>query len=235
MTELEWLYTVEPERMLDFLKDKASGRKFRLFACACVRELGHLLKDERSRRAYFVAERMVEGTATNEERYAASLGAERAWQGLRVGATRYLASAVIANRMEAAANAARLLIGSVRCMRSGWEIAAAVAEAAQALGCYIPPASRTAVRAGQCDLAREVFGNPLRPSPFDPAWAQRNDGAVRKLATTIYEEKSFEGMPILADALIDAGCEDTAIIAHCQTGGDHGRGCWVIDGLLGRA
>jgi hypothetical protein len=231
MTELDWLYTVEPERMLDHVKDRASGRKFRLFACACVREVGHLLKDERSRKAYFVAERLIEGTASVEERYAASQGAEWAWKAYSGGV---LTECNI--KAEAAANAVRLLIGSVRCMRSGWEIARAVAEAAEAPGhrLRIPLDWRNQVRAKQCDLVREVFGNPFCPPQFDPAWARRNDSAALKLATAIYEEKSFEEMPILGDALLDAGCEDAAILSHCQAAGEHGRGCWVVDRVLGK-
>jgi hypothetical protein len=223
MTELEWQNTAEPERMLDFLKDKASGRKFRLFACACVREVGHFLADPRSRKAYFVAERLVEGVASDAERYAASFGAEWAWKEARGPA-----------KLAAAMNAARLLIGSVRCMRSGWEVARSVAEAVQGAGYGGLKEWQDEVRPQQCDLVREVFGNPFDPRAFDPAWAQRNDGSVRKLATAIYEEKSFEDLPILADALIDAGCEDAAILAHCRSAGDHGRGCWVVDGVLGK-
>ena len=41
-------------------------------------------------------------------------------------------------------------------------------------------------------------------------------------------------MPILADALEDAGCTNQDILNHCRGGGEHVRGCWVVDLLLGK-
>ena len=83
-------------------------------------------------------------------------------------------------------------------------------------------------------LVREVFGNPFRPVALDLSWLAWNDGAVRKLAQAIYDGRAFGRLPLLADALEDAGCADAAILAHCRGGGEHVRGCWVIDWLLGK-
>jgi hypothetical protein len=86
----------------------------------------------------------------------------------------------------------------------------------------------------QCDLLRDIIGNPFRPPPaLHPAWLSSNDGAVRKLAEAIYGDRRFGDLPVLADALEDAGCIDPTLLAHCR-GGDHVRGCWVLDLLLGR-
>jgi hypothetical protein len=81
-------------------------------------------------------------------------------------------------------------------------------------------------------LFREVFGNPFRPVTIDPQW--RTSTAVA-LAEGIYDEKAFDRMPILADALQDAGCTSDDILDHCRdTKAEHARGCWVVDLLLAK-
>lgn len=89
-------------------------------------------------------------------------------------------------------------------------------------------------RKEQAVLLRDIFGNPFRPVAIDPAWLAWNDGTIRRLAESIYEERRFENMPILADALEDAGCRAQAILDHCRGPGPHVRGCWVVDLLTGR-
>jgi hypothetical protein len=85
----------------------------------------------------------------------------------------------------------------------------------------------------QCDLLRDVFGNPLRASPaLDPAWLTT---AVVPLATAAYDERTFDRMPILGDALEEVGCDDPEILEHCRGQGEHVRGCWVVDALLGKS
>jgi hypothetical protein len=86
----------------------------------------------------------------------------------------------------------------------------------------------------QAELFRELFGNPFRPVAIDPAWRQANDGTVVQLAQAIYEDRSFEAMPILADALLDAGCQDGAILEHCHAPREHVKGCWVVDLILSK-
>jgi hypothetical protein len=80
-------------------------------------------------------------------------------------------------------------------------------------------------------LVRDIFGNPFRPTIFSPAW--RTDTAV-SLACQMYEAREFSAMPILADALQDAGCDNDDILKHCRNPGPHVRGCWVVDMVLGR-
>jgi hypothetical protein len=57
---------------------------------------------------------------------------------------------------------------------------------------------------------------------------------VRHLAEDVYEEKAFERMGVLGDALEDAGCTDEVVLSHCRQGAEHVRGCWVLDLILGR-
>jgi hypothetical protein len=76
---------------------------------------------------------------------------------------------------------------------------------------------------------QDVFGNPFRPVTFSHSW--RTDTAVA-LARQMYESRDFSAMPILADALQDAGCDSDDILTHCRSAGPHVRGCWVVDLVL---
>ncbi|MBN9522045.1 hypothetical protein J0H58_26605 [bacterium] len=81
-------------------------------------------------------------------------------------------------------------------------------------------------------LVRCVFGNPFRPVAFDPAWRTE---AAAALARGMYEANDFAAMPVLADALDDAGCADADVLAHCRSAGPHARGCWGVGLVLGPA
>ena len=90
-----------------------------------------------------------------------------------------------------------------------------------------------AISSQYAKVLREYFHNPFRPIAFDPSW--RTSTAVG-LAQTMYDARNFHAMPILADALQDAGCEDAAILDHCRDENNlHVRGCWVVDLVLGKA
>lgn len=80
-------------------------------------------------------------------------------------------------------------------------------------------------------LLRDIFGNPFRPVGVSPEW--RTATAIT-LAGRMYESRDFDSMPILADALQDAGCDDADILDHCRGPGPHVRGCWVVDLVLGK-
>jgi hypothetical protein len=83
----------------------------------------------------------------------------------------------------------------------------------------------------QTSLLRDIFGNPFRPVAFAPEW--RTDTAVA-LARQMYDAREFSAMPILADALQDAGCDSDEVLSHCRGEGSHVRGCWVVDLILGK-
>jgi hypothetical protein len=84
-------------------------------------------------------------------------------------------------------------------------------------------------------LLYEHFGNPFTWPALDLAWRQWNDRCVERIARVIYDERAFDRLPILADALEDAGCDNADILNHCRSGGEHVRGCWVVDLLLGKS
>jgi hypothetical protein len=66
-------------------------------------------------------------------------------------------------------------------------------------------------------------------------WLTYNHATVPAIARRIYEERAFHDLPFLADALEDAGCTDADILSHCRQGGEHVRGCWVVDLVLGKS
>ena len=81
------------------------------------------------------------------------------------------------------------------------------------------------------DLLREIFGNPFRPVAREPSWLTTD---VLAIARGIYDERAFDRMPILADALQDAGCDNEDVLNHCRDAKQlHVRGCWVLDLVLG--
>jgi hypothetical protein len=88
--------------------------------------------------------------------------------------------------------------------------------------------ARSLVGERSIDLLHCIFGNPFQP-PGGPGW---DDPRAIRLAQGIYEERAFERLPILADALEEAGCQDALALDHCRQNGNHVRGCWVIDLLL---
>jgi hypothetical protein len=85
--------------------------------------------------------------------------------------------------------------------------------------------------AAQAELARDIFGNPFRSSEIQLEWLTAD---VLAMAKAMYANRDFSAMPILADALQDAGCDDDDILSHCREAREHVRGCWVVDLLLGK-
>jgi hypothetical protein len=197
---------------------RVSDRKLRLFGCACVRRLWPLLADVRARRAVEVAERFADGGASRVELHAAQEGAwlvahEAARAARTPGDTEGdapwdAARAAAWTADPDAWEAARHSSGN-----AGWDVPAAV----------------------RADLLRDVLHDPFRPPPAPPerGWLTWRGGTVAQLARVVYDEGRFDDLPVLADALEEAGCADAVVLGHCRRG-DHARGCWVIDLLLRR-
>jgi hypothetical protein len=97
-------------------------------------------------------------------------------------------------------------------------------------------------QAAQCWLLRDLFGNPFRPAPaIDPVWLRWRGGLIPQLAQALYDERVLPAgtfdparLSLLADMLTDAGCTDPDILGHVRGGGDHVRGCWLVDSVLGK-
>ncbi|MFO0927335.1 MAG: hypothetical protein U0736_09890 [Gemmataceae bacterium] len=221
MTEQEWLACTDPTPMLRLLVERhTSERKLRLLACACCRLIWDHLIDPRSRQAVEVAERFADDRATLRELAYARAHAMKAAGGAAWAA--YWAANVKAagplwNAFAAAAAApARQAVLRARGRQADtWE--AAQASSARE----------------QVALLRDVAGNPFRPADAEPAWRYHDGGIVVQLAEGIYEDRAFDRLPILADALEDAGCRAEALLAHCRADREHVRGCWAVDLILG--
>lgn len=84
----------------------------------------------------------------------------------------------------------------------------------------------------QARIVREIVGNPFRPVTFESHWRTTDALAI---ARGMYESRDFGAMPILADALQDAGCDSADVLSHCRDPrATHVRGCWVVDLVLGK-
>ena len=215
MTESEWLACTDPQSMMEFLRGKASVRKSRLYVSAHWRQVW-------GRSAYPDALLLVE----TAERFIDRLTSRR-----RV-------------RKALAVAVARTSGHDDVLIEGGWAIGECRSEAYRLATFFItngeldrywretnyPRLSSPQETA----LLRCVFGNPFRPMCLDACWLAWNDGAVRKMTQVIYDERRFSDLPLLADALEEAGCTVAAILDHCRSGGEHVRGCWVVDLLLGK-
>jgi hypothetical protein len=208
MTEAEWRACLDPEKMLAFLGDRASARKLRLFAVACCRRIWPRLPGPDWRRAVEVCERFADGQAGVAEWV--TIGADLAQKGSNTPAGAAVSEAIA---LELSTYAVSNIVR--------WASWAA-------------PTRRADELLAQSHLVRDVFGDPFRGVTFSPGRLAPDGGTVRKLAQAMYGERRFEGLPVLADALEDAGCADEAVLSHCRGGGEHVRGCWVVDILLGK-
>jgi hypothetical protein len=95
--------------------------------------------------------------------------------------------------------------------------------------------AQRAERKAQCALLRDLFVYPERPVRLDPAWLHWRDGTVVRVARSIDDDGRFGDLPVLADALEEAGCADADLLGHCRSGGPHVRGCWLVDLILSKA
>ncbi len=218
MTEAEWLATTDPTPMLEFLRGKTSGRKLRLLGVAIARESWDRLQDDRSRQAVEVAEGFADGEANASDLEAASDAAcdarDEQWD-------RWPRNDEQLDLSE---------IARATASPSLWDWF----NRPHPLANYHRPSVDYPFwrpLPAHCGLIRDIFGNPFRPIALDPSWRTE---AVAALAEGIYADKAFERMPVLADALEDAGCSHEDILSHCRGDGPHVKGCWVVDLLTGR-
>jgi hypothetical protein len=213
----EWESCSDPQRMLRSLSGKASERQARLLAVACCRRLWPLLTDPRAREAVEMAERYADERA-GMGKWAAAFEAYRAARRPFASTAAFFAHAAVAHLLaDVGTDPVAYAAGA-----SSWAAGAGRSHAEE--------------QGAQAGLVRCIFGPwPLRPWTVDEAVLQWNDQLVLRLGRAIYDERRWGDMPILADALLDAGCVDEALLAHCRSGGEHIAGCWAVDLVLGRS
>ena len=246
MTEAEWLACTNPQPMLEFLRRKASDRKVRLFAVACCRRVWSSLEHDEFRDAVRKAELFADDLAVRAEMLHAHEKACAIFGKLH-GKDNGPGAALTASGLPSPSKSFAQRIADAL-DDPWWEdefdkgdpLAPALVTARRAARAaadlqgqsYVLDAPATiAEHREQTALVRCLFGNPFRPRPVCAAWLT---GEVRSLADGIYTERAFDRMPLLADALEASSGTNADLIEHCRSGGEHTRGCWVVDLLLGK-
>ncbi|HEY7423826.1 MAG TPA: hypothetical protein VH682_06225 [Gemmataceae bacterium] len=222
MTDQEWLTCTDLNVMLGFLHGKASDRKLRLFAVGCCRQIWRQIKSHACQQAVESSELFADGLLDDKRlRNAERRVAEEASL-LMSEASLMMRLAKYAQR-----DAARAVVEVARKRLNPAGVAYLAAEAMR----FAPGRAKD-----QCSLLRDLFPKPFRWVPsVNPTWLTWHDYTILKLAQAIYDERDFVHLPILADALEEAGCDNADILNHCRQPGEHVRGCWVVDLLLDKS
>jgi hypothetical protein len=237
MTKDEWFTCSDPRKMLEmfdkthFRQAKWARRRLRLFACACARRVLHLNNIPQLNQALEASENyadwqipMAKIKCVRQAGFLAMTARERTpcpWDGY---AERAAFRTTEINPYRAALDV---------CAEAQWA-SAWHAQPVSARG--VGPEQESAAareRAQQCHLLRDIFwSTTFQPIDIDRRWLT---STVIDLAQAIYDERAYDRMLILADALMDAGCDNDDIIKHCRGDGPHARGCWVVDLILGKS
>ncbi|VTR95651.1 Uncharacterized protein (Fragment) OS=uncultured bacterium PE=4 SV=1 [Gemmata massiliana] len=215
MNEAEWLTRKDLREMAAFIRWRGSERKRRLFLVACARAIWDRVPLGDMRRAVEISERFADGEVPVHEFYAANALlyatqnpplVQREW-------------------WESGSAEKRSVYSHCLMTTFGSQVLAKITE-------YPWHETRLLTEYLQPHLLREVFGNPFRAVACAPEWST---DTVLALARGMYESRDFSAMPILADALQDAGCDSADVLDHCRdAAGPHVRGCWVVDLVLGK-
>jgi hypothetical protein len=236
VSEQVWLAETSPSDKLAVVRQQGE-RKLRLLACACCRRIWDLIPPA-CRAGVPTAERFADGLATPEEladafATAASVrdrvrGPSREYRVMVRHAAEAVAGATAAcyGTTGADANPERFAIGgALVAIRWRAHLTATADHKAVRYAAYLRE------QAAQSKLVEDIFGNPFRPVTVDPRWLTSTAVA---LARAIYADRAYDRLPILADALEEAGCNNPELLAHLRGDGPHVRGCWAVDLMLGK-
>ncbi|VTT97608.1 Uncharacterized protein OS=uncultured bacterium PE=4 SV=1 [Gemmataceae bacterium] len=196
MTEAEWLAGDDPKSMVEFLRPAVSDRKLRLFACGLCRRLKPLVGTSEYARGLEAAEAYAGGAKMKSAmgRHRQALTNRRIALSGPDPSDEYTALFLCTVALsEKDFRAFPTCVADLKDNEHGELLTSVLRSAAPAV--------------------RDVFGNPFRPATIDLSWLT---STVVALAKGIYADRAFDRMPILADALQDAGCDNADILAHCR-------------------
>jgi hypothetical protein len=220
MTEEEWLRSEDPLAMFTVARSaldhawpngQRTRRKRELFSAACCRIVWPWVEPDEACR------RLVEAIETQSDAPIPEAELDEIWDGVKQSARHPSDDTPIAQML-----AADLVYDTgdvettIRRLSTEYDFSE-----------WGPASVRAALVA---DILRDIVGNPFRPVVADPSWLT---STALALARGIHAERAFDRLPILADALQDAGCEEQQVLAHCRGRGPHIRGCWLVDMVLG--
>jgi hypothetical protein len=236
-------------------QSKIPQRKLQLFACACCRRIWPLLVDERSHQAIETAEQYADGLVSKRVYHQAVAAARdaslhmtrpRIMVGEWTAAAQSRASEAVALTLESDDPADEAATWAKEAIRA-WATQAPASHAPgaeQPSSLFVDPfhvahkqakispeAAWIAEGMAQCDLLRDIIGNPFKSATFSPAW--RSPQAIA-LAQSMFRDRSFSGLPELAKCLEQAGCDNAEVLRHCRDTKEHARGCWALDFILGK-
>ena len=206
MTEAEWLAATDPMPMLEFLQSCVNARKLQLFACGCLGTVkGRPFPFEVSKAIGYI------------EKYCDGL---LSWNDAskRINRIQFKCDTIVVGTNEYRFEFPPLL-------EAVDDIAQLTVNYCSFIGTYHMRTTNLSL----VGVLRDIYGNPFRPVILNTSW---RTSTVVALANGIYEEKAFDRIPILADALQDAGCDNDDILNHCRQPGEHVRGCWCVDLIL---
>jgi len=226
MTEQEWLECDNPLPMLEFLRAKVAERRLVQFSYACCQRVAHLLQEKSAQQALAAVKRCAEGTIKpgTARRFLRRASTSRKAR-VKPHGPEWFANLSVESIVAAGQ--------SVRPDQCCHFVATTIAVAAGHLyGSELWMRTRNTESSLHCDLLRDIVGPlPFRQVGLNPTWLTPT---VISLAKGIYDDRAFDRLPILADALEDAGCTNADILNHCRQPGEHVRGCWCVDLLLGK-
>lgn len=225
MTEAEWQTVTDPSPMLKFLEGKASNRKLRLFVVSLARIFWEQVPKGEMRDSVNESERYADNPASTEQ-----------IDDYRHRFHRYLIRGITPEPSEQ-----YKWHHNTPGIRHIFSFVAMTVRDDLMLQYILTRPQPLRDRGRENSITpylhllpphiRDIFGNPFRPISFDSSWLT---STVVSLARQIYDSRDFTAMPILADALQDAACNNTAILDHCRGPGPHVRGCWCLDLLLAK-
>jgi hypothetical protein len=214
-------------KLFGLVRQVREPRLRRLYVCACCRRIWDLLTDARSRRAVEIAELFADGQASDNQ--LAGAHSEACVAAAEMGAAVVRLPSFkrkLPHKLHVAALAAAHASATQVTVRGSL----AAAEAS-----FVHLAQVSGEHRNQATLLRDIFGKSFHSVAIEPHWLTWNHTTVAAIARHIYDERAFHEMPILADALEDAGCTNADLLEHCRGPGPHVRGCWAVDLLLGKS